>query len=177
MKGCKIAALLAAILFGTVPLCADTVSDSLTVFDAAGKVVYSVSVTEALEDPSEIYFINVTGLADANNSTPTTLLNADGSYSDIFGVAYVNGDYFLGFNSDTESAPAAYGSAGSIFLAEGNGGPFDATVYLDPSYQAQGYTARFFSDADVVVPEPGSLNLLAGGLLGLGGILRRRLSA
>ena len=178
MNSWKMAALLAFALLLVRPAAADSISDSLTVFDAAGNVVYQVSVTEANEDPNEIYFINVPGLINpAQFGNATTVLDADGSYSDIFGIAGVNGDLFLAFNSDTEGFPALYGSQGAIFLPEGNGGFFDATMYLSPDLIAQGYSAQFFSDGDeAAVPEPGTLILLATGLAGAAGSLRKRLA-
>ncbi|MBZ5648428.1 MAG: PEP-CTERM sorting domain-containing protein [Acidobacteriia bacterium] len=175
MNRWMIGTLLASVMIVALPAIADTLSDSLTVFDPAGNVAYSISVTEALEDPNEIYFINVSGLIDPNQyANATTLVEPDGSYSDIFGVGSINGTLYLSFNSDIEGFPAAYGSQGAIFLPEGQGGVFDATMYLDPGLQAQGFTAQFFSDGDVVVPEPGTLTLLATGLLGTLGSIRKR---
>jgi len=175
MKRWMIGTLLASVMIVALPALADTLSDSLTVFDPAGNVAYSVSVTEGLEDPNEIYFINVSGLIDPSQvGNATTLVEPDGSYSDIFGVAGINGALFLAFNSDIEGFPAAYGSQGNIFLPEGQGGVFDATMYLDPGLQAQGFHAQFFSDGDAVVPEPGTLTLLATGLLGTLGSIRKR---
>ena len=183
MKRWTLAVLMACALGLAAPAWADTVSDYLAVRDANGNVVYSVSVTESLEDPNEIYFINVPGLVNvAQFGNATTLCEGfthcsptDGFYSDIYGIASINGDLFLAFNSDSETAPAAYGSQGAIFLPEGNGGIFDATQYLDPSLVAQGYTAQFFSDSDNKIPEPGTMTLLGTGLLGAIGSLRKRL--
>jgi len=169
------AGLACALLFAS-PLFADNISDYFRVTDPNGKVVYQFAVSEGIEDPNEIYFINVKGLVDPSQfGNATTLVEPDGSFSDIFGIASINGDLFLAFNSDSETSPAAYGNQGNIFLEEGQGGTWDATMYLNPSLQAQGYTAQFWSDGDVVVPEPGTMALLGAGLMGVIGSLRKRL--
>ena len=178
MVGCAL--LLAA------PVWAGPISDSFTVFDANGNIAYQASVSETFEDPTQIYYINVIGIADPNQfGNATTLCEGTsycdqfgGNYSDIFGVAIEpDGNFYLAFNSDSENAPAAYGSQGNIFMPEGSGGNFDATMYLDPSLQAQGYTAQFFSDGDPApIPEPGTITLLGTGLVGAIGALRKRLA-
>ena len=180
MKRLIFGVILLGALLVAAPGWADTISDSFTVYDASGNVAYSVSVLEAIEDPNQIYYIPVIGLADPNQfNNATTLCEGNsicdanhGPYSDIFGVAVLaDGNYYLAFNSDTELFEAAYGSQGAIFMPEGSGGYFDATVYLDPSFQARGYTAQFFSDSDV--PEPATLALFGSGL-GMLGSLRKR---
>jgi hypothetical protein len=152
---------------------ADPISDSLTVLDPKGHIFAQVSVTEANEDPKAILFINIPGLANpAQFGNATTLLDLDGSFSDIFGVVKDRqGNMFLGFNSDGEGVPAAFGGSGSIFVPEGSGG-FGASMYLSPSFQKQGYTATFFSDP--AVPEPASFTLLGIGAAGLFGYGWRR---
>jgi hypothetical protein len=146
----------------------DPVSDWLRVYNQAGQIVYQVSVTESLEDPNQIYYIDQPGLADpAKFGYATTLIEPDGSYSDIFGVANTAGGLFLAFSSDGDPLPTQYGSQGYYFIPEG-GGIHDATMYLDPALQAQGYTAQFAS-----VPVPSALLLLGSGLIGLAGYRRR----
>jgi hypothetical protein len=92
------------------------ISDWLRVYNPSGTVAYEVSCTESQEqaDPNRVYYIPVAGLADpAQFGNPTKLIETSGPLqgqaSDIFGVgvvAGINGQYFLAFTSDSESAPA-----------------------------------------------------------------------
>ena len=188
MKRWILGASLACALIFAAPLRADTVSDWLTVFDAAGNVATcgtppgpcTVSVLEAAEDNTEIYFINDASIVDPNQyGNAVVLVEADGSFSDIFGLASINGGPpVLAFNSDVEGAPPLYAIGGVptfTYTPEGNGGTFDATMFLSTDLRNAGYTAQFFTDGDAVVPEPGTLVLLGSGLLGAIGSLRKRI--
>jgi len=182
-------------LASSIPAAAVEISDFLVVWGPSGNVVGEVELTEAgvidfgvnaacygpcgpSEGPNNIYYINDLTLPDPGQyGNATTLCESEGPcsatqgyYSDIFGVFLINGDYFLGFNSDSETLPAAFGNQGAIFLPEWPG-EFAATNYLSPSLQAQGYTALFFSQ----VPEPGTLMLLGAGLLGIVPSIKRKL--
>ena len=94
-------------------------------------------------------------------------------YSDIFGVAFTNGGYYLAYSSDWADGTPYAGSSAFIYVAGTCGehagewcGWYDATMYLDPALQAQGYTAWFIS-----TPEPTTMLLLGSGI----GLLARKL--
>ena len=167
---------LSLFVLGTTAQAQNGYSDTLTVFNPDGTVFASVSAKEEEEqnDPKMIAFINIPGLADPNQPNATTLVEPDGSYSDIFGVYSPNGtDVYLAFNSDTEDIQAPFGDQGSIFLHEGNG-VHDATMYLSPGYRGEGFTATFVSDVENV-PELDASALMGIGMAGLAGMsLRHR---
>ena len=98
---------------------ASVISDSLTVYDPTGAIFAQVSVTEDAEDPHTIYFINIPDLVDPSQfGNPTSLLDPDGSLSDVFGIIrspFAEGR-LLAFSSDSETIPADFGSTGTIFL-------------------------------------------------------------
>lgn len=154
---------------GQVPL-----SDTFNVYNPQGSVVYSVSVDEVSENPNQLYFIPTAGLADPNQvGNETYLLNPDASISDEFGVFDLGeGTFRLGFKSDGESG-SLFGTS-RITLQEGNGGPFDATMYLSFNLRDQGYTATFQSDFEASAPDGGTtLGLFAIALAALG-LLHRK---
>jgi hypothetical protein len=170
-----------ASLIGTAPAFAVTISDQLVVFDQNGQIV---DFATAFEGQVEGH-INVIGTDLANNDLlngfpPTALVEpGTGLVSDIFGVCQTcrDGEPGLAFVSDT-TAPldptvAFGGPAGypAIFLTE-TAGPFSATIYLRPEFQADHWTAQFTSDLDVT-PLPAALPLFATGL-GLMGLLAKR---
>lgn len=172
--GACAAAIAFAGLAGSAPADAGVIySDTLTVYDGAGKVVDFVGATDAQEsagifassvaiDPSQ--FGNPTVLAEGN-ILPTF------GYSDIVGVCTCgpgNG-LALGFASDGDPGLIDYGQY-PITIREN--GPVDVTMYLDPGLRGQGYTAWFLSDGDVPEPATWALMLVGFGLAGAG--LRRR---
>ena len=130
-------------------------------------------------------FVFGTGFANTNPdvvASPTVLLEADGSISDIFGVfiAPENGQCQNGcifFISDAEAALFVGSFPNAILLHEGDGGPFPATRYLDPGKQRIGFTATFQSDDGSVsqIPEPATLALLGLGVLAIGFTRRKSL--
>ncbi len=133
-----------------------------------------------VEDPNSIYYLNDVTLADPNMfGYATTLCEygwpcdaTQGYYSDIFGVFAIDGNYYLGVNSDSEGSPAAFGSEGFFFWPECPRCGYDATFYLHPSLRAAGYTAWLVTE---FTPEPGTLMLLGAGLLGIATSIKRKL--
>lgn len=178
---------LACLLFAAVPGVADAISDTLTVYNPNGTIFSEVSALDSEEgNGTNVFLIGNPFIADpAQFGKATTLCEVVGchatsaprspsDFSDIFGVVEENiggqNLFFLGFTSDGENG-TAFGNQGATFLLEVPGFAFDATKYLLPSLQSQGYTATFVSDGEV--PEPGTLVLLGTGLLGMMGVSRR----
>jgi hypothetical protein len=176
--------MLACVVFAAVPGRADAISDTLTVYSPNGAIFSQVSATESQEgNGTNVFLIGNPFLADPHQfGHATTLCEVAGcnatsppsDFSDIFGVAQatIAGQifYFLAFTSDGENG-TPFGNQGAQFILEVPGFAYNATQYLLPSLQAQGYTATFVSDAET--PEPASLVLLGTGLLGLMGVSRR----
>jgi hypothetical protein len=163
-----------------VPASADSISDMLVITNANGAVVASISATEAQEASNgsgATYVIPNSSLIDPSMfGNFTQVLGPDG-ISDVFGIT--QGDpacpqtSCLAFASDTETASVPFTGAPNTVL-EGSGGSFDATSYLAPDLQANGWHATFISDADAVsVPEPPALILLVAGLTAMLLLIRK----
>src|SRR4051812_597675 len=134
-------------------------SDVFTVYDGSLNIVYQQFINEFDETQNNFFVTPIAGDSSQVDS-PIFLLEPNRSFSDAFGVVQVPvydnvGDciainYFVAFESDSEMlfGNTAVG-AGVIFVPEGNGGPFDATMYLAPSLRQAGWTASFQSDAEM----------------------------
>ena len=176
--------LLACVVFAAVPGVADSVSDTLTIYNSQGNIVQQVVAQEGQEGVlgATIFtappgFANTALFGQATvlcESLPCDASSPISNFSDIVGIVNTGmGPLRFGFSSDDENGLAA-GSQGAIFLLEVPGFAYDVTNYLDPVHVRAGFTATFVSDADVSpVPEPTSLVLLGSGLLGLAGYSRR----
>jgi len=142
-------------------------SDRLWVLDPTGAQAYGKPVQEDGEVPNAIYYIGVTGLIDRTMyGKPDILLEPPEflAISDVAGVVFVGGDYFLGFKSDSDTGvpPITFGTGKPTYMNEPDA-RVDVTKFLDPGLRNAGYTAYFRSDvADV--PEPATVVLLGAGL-------------
>jgi hypothetical protein len=168
-----------------------TNSDCFIIYDNTGAFAGGTPIcaTEAQEEAAAeavaLFIVPASGFANTTQAildSPTVLLEPDGSISDIFGVFMAdehgqcqNGCIF--FISDAEAALFLDSFSSAIYLPEGNGGPFDATRYLDATHQRNGFTATFQSDAEDVrqTPEPATLALLGVGVLAMGFARRKSL--
>ncbi len=183
------AVLFLSLCIGAVPLLATPctvgngcLSDRIWILDPNGVQVFGQSVQESREVPNAIYTIRVPDLIDPTMyGKPIVLLEppAFTGISDIVGVVYLGGQYYLGFKSDSDTGtpPVTFGSGHPTYMNETNA-RVDVTAFLSPVLRNAGYTAFFRSDVVEAprVPEPAAAALVGGGLL-LVAALRRRVKA
>jgi len=133
-------------------------SDFFQLIDPQGNVI-EFDLTKDLESGQIIFYIPDPTLADPMQYGNATTLYQPGfdpqdpnGWSDIFGVILLDdGNYYLAFSSDpNDETPDIYGGQGAIFIVEDHdmSNPYDATMYLNPALQAQGFRATFWSDPD-----------------------------
>jgi hypothetical protein len=161
------------------------ITDYFWVFDQDHSVQYSTYVTKAQENingAAFVYTLEVPGIADPNQwGNYTSVMKAPDylKMSDAFGVMWRDPDYLIFFLSDTSTEECPYPMGPNLVyehpLPSGRyGGMWDATMYLDPTLQARGWTAAFESGLTVSsVPEPATFLLLASGV-GILALLKRR---
>ena len=121
-----------------------------------------------------LQFGNAVGLCEALPCSASDF-GPPANRSDVFGIFRApDGSFTVAFESDggPGSPPPDFVFAAN-FQVEKPGVPIDITPYIDDFYTKQGYTATFVSDGNT--PEPGSIMLLGSGVLGLAGVLRRKL--
>jgi hypothetical protein len=162
---------------GTPPVSdATTISDSLKIYNPDGSLdtADSVFVTEGQEADNGPQFIYTTPIAidSTQFGNPIVLaepgVNPNDGYSDIVGIASINGGEFLSFASDTDTQLVNFGNFPNTIPE--TGAPINVTKYLSPSLQDAGYTAFFTSDA---APEPAGWALMLVGFGALGFLMRR----
>jgi hypothetical protein len=151
-------------------------ADSLVVYAPDHQPWKWVTATEAQIQSGDVsFFINDPTLANPNQwRHAATLVAPNGTYTDIVGVNSQDGGvtFRLGFNPDSAAAAIAPGFGPGHVTPIGDG-LFNATSYLNPTLQKEGYTALFMDlDADPPpVPDGGS----TAGLLGLAMLTMSRL--
>jgi len=160
------------------------ISRSMTVFTPNNDVLASVSVDEADVNGNELVPLDSPDLADPLQFTKfTAVLNLDGTLSDIFGITVnAKNEFVLAFQSGSPSSPIPFPDSliaqAAQVLPKGTGF-LDATSYLLPDLQKEGYRAEFFSrpSPSGAIPDMGRTSSLLGLALAGFAFLRRKLSA
>jgi hypothetical protein len=176
--------LLACVVFAAMPVAADAISDTLTIYNPSGVASIVLTATESQEgNGTHVFFVpsgftNISMFGKATTlceSLPCNATSPTSNFSDIFGIVQVviGGKTVrrLGFVSDGESG-TPFGNQGAFFLLESPGHVYDVTMYLDAGKVRAGWTATFVSDTEV--PEPSTLFLVGAGVLGLAGLTHRK---
>lgn len=148
-------------------------SDGMWIVGPDGSIIASRLVDEISENPTVVY-----GLPQAGNPAVfgnyTILLEPDGSFSDIFGIADLFdglGPTNLAFASDQEGIPSPFegsigGGAFQFVELPGMSGFWSASYYLNPAVFPGGTSAIFYSDIEPI-PEPSTIVLCGLGALGV----------
>lgn len=197
----SMAILAIGLLLGSAPATASKIpeSDSLTVYDGSGAVLFSVSATEDQEsdDPGRLFYISPKDLSSFSDAANIYLCDPNGKISDEFGIFKLddsyskdswssdgwswgsNGNqdqYVLGFISDPADFDVKCGKSITCVPESTGVFPGNATLFLSDKLQDKGWTATFISDIEAV-PEPATTGLFFGiGALGLC-IWKRRTAA
>ena len=160
----------------------DYISDILWVLDEDNEIEYQIHVHKSEEDrngAAYMYVLDVPGIADPNQWGNYTSVRKAPDYlimSDAFGVINQGPDYFLFFFSDTSTEECPYplgpNTVYEHLLPNGRyGGMWNATMYLSPALQEEGWTAWF--ESGLTVPEPSTFVLWGCGA-GVLALLKRR---
>jgi len=179
------AVLAIGLLLGSAPATATsiTASDSLTVYDGSGAVLFSVSATEDQEkdDPGRLFYISPKDLSSFSDAANIFLCDPNGKISDEFGIFKLDDyskdskgsdgwswgsndqedQYVLGFISDPADFDVKCDKTITCVPEATGVFPGNATLFLSDKLQDKGYTATFISDIEPV-PEPATTGLFFG---------------